>query len=180
MCIGVLLSGFGDGALLVRGFVVSLGRDEGGQDVGADSPAAASLPDDLEGRVVDGVGDVGPDLDGASGGNGESCGELEDEIGVGVDLAADGESVETLILALLVLEQNELALGAALGDGDGALGRPLVGLLAGHLALGHHHLLAGTAGRSHGGRRRRLHDHTAAAAAAAAGHGESAAAAGFF
>ena len=161
------LSGLGDGGLFVRGFVLAVGRDESGQDVVADAPAVGSLPDDLEGRVVDGVVDVGPDFDGASAGDGEADGELEEEIGAEVDFAADAEAVETLIFALLVLDEDELSVGAALGDGHGTLGRPLVGLLAGPLALRHHHLLAGTAGGSHGGRGRGLHEHAAAAAAAA-------------
>jgi len=140
------LAGFGDGGLLVRRFILSVGRDQSGEDVGAGAPAAGSAPHDLVGGLVDGVVDVGPDFDGASAGNGESAGEHEVEIGVVVDLATDAESVEAHILAFLVLEENELSLGVALGDGDGTLGGSLVGLLAGDLALGHHHLLAGSAG----------------------------------
>ena len=59
MCIGVLLSGFGDGALLVRGFVVSLGRDESGQDVGADSCGRPQLRVGV-GIVDDGAGQETP------------------------------------------------------------------------------------------------------------------------
>jgi len=144
------LSGFGDGGLLVRGFILSIWRDESGEDVGSHAPAAGSLPHDLEWRVVDGVVDVGPDLDGASAGNGESDGELEEEIRVSVDFAADAESVEALIFAFLVLDEDKVAVGAALGDGHGTLGRSLVGLLGGDFAFGHHHLLSGAAGRSAG------------------------------
>merc|ERR1719295_1885825 len=164
------LSGLGDGGLLVHGLVLAIGRHESGEDVIARPPAASALPDDLIGWVVDGVIDVGPDLDAASAGNHEADGELEEEIRIGVDFAADAEAVEALIFALLVLDEDEFAVGTAFGDGHGTLGGPLVGLLGSDFAFGHHHLLAGTAGRSHGRGRGGLHEHATATAAHGHGH----------
>merc|ERR1719334_2436285 len=171
----IYLGGLRDGGLLVHGLVLALGRHEGGEDVVAGAPAAGALPDDLEGRVVDGVIDIRPDLDGAARGDDKADGELEEQIRIRVHFATNAEPVEALILALLVLDQDEVAVGAALGDGHGAFGRPLVGLLAGDLAFGHHDLLAGAAGRGHSGGGGGLHVHaTTAAAAAAHGHGHTA------
>merc|ERR1719334_2006709 len=169
------LGGLRDGGLLVHGLVLALGRHEGGEDVVAGAPAAGALPDDLEGWVVDGVIDIRPNLDGAARGDDKADGELEEQIRIRVHFATNAEPVEALILALLVLDQDEVAVGAALGDGHGAFGRPLVGLLAGDLAFGHHDLLAGASGRGHGGGGGGLHVHaTTAAAAAAHGHGHTA------
>lgn len=113
-------------ALDVGGALLAVFVVENGLHISTDAEAVFAVEDELLWRVVDTSLVAGPDLDALSRLEHKVLGESVDDLTLAVDLSLELPLAHGFLLgAVGVLENDELAVGLAFGDGDVTLGRPL-------------------------------------------------------